>query len=232
MRFAALFRVQLLEIRRNPIMGMMPTMIIVLTAVWALLADEGSRPFMISAALLMAPYMVGLQVPAQSLAEERDKRTLEALFLTPARPMEVIGSKLAATALIAVFAAGVSLAIFKTTPAHPAILGAGFGLAMLLNMSIGTAIGLLAPDQKSAGMLAAPFMMVQLFGTMMPWEEALPGFWAVSAYLPTRPMFELFQMGVAGVERPVLRNILVLLPYVLVPLAFAVRQIRRQASNR
>jgi hypothetical protein len=93
-------------------------------------------------------------------------------------------------------------------------------------------IGLYATDQKSAGVMGAPIMVVLLMGSTMPWEEIMPGFWAAQLWLPTRPLSELFTAGITGGDLPILRHALVMLPYIAVVFWLCARQIRKSASAR
>ncbi len=234
MRMKALVKAQWLEVRRNPSLLMLPIVVLFLTLIYSLMAGDGPSGFFVSASLLMTAYMVGFQIPTLSIAEDKEKRTLEAVLLTPATPVEVIGAKAIVGALISTGTGVIALLIYKVTPADPLLLVVTFGLALLLAVSLGVLIGLVAKDQKSAGVMAAPVMIVLLLFTVMPWPEFAPQIWAAMRWLPTRPVMELMLQATTGIEgdTPVWQSILVMLPYVALAAFVSVRQVRRQASAR
>jgi|GEM_PF-1639409 len=234
MRLIALVKAQLLEFRRNPTVLMLPMIVVGLSVLYSLMADEGPNGFFVAASLLMTVYMVGFQIPAMGIAEDKEKRTLEAVLLTPATGWEVIGAKVIVGALISAGTGLLTMLVYKEAPANPLLLLVGFTLSLLLSLSLGTLIGLIAKDQKSSGVLSAPVMMALLLFTIMPWPEFAPAVWEAMRYLPTRPVMELMLEATTGEtgEVPAWQSILVILPYVLVALAVAARQVRRQASAR
>lgn len=233
MRLWSLLRAQTLEARRNPTLAMLPGIVLVLALVWKALAKtEADAMFFTSACLLMCTYTVGFQFPSVSMAEEREKRTLEAILLTPARPLEVITSRALLAAAVSTLAAAVSVALFQTVPANAGLLWLGFLLSLAFTVTAGLTVGLVAPDQKTAGVLGAPIMIVLLLGGVMPWEQTWPEFWAVQAWMPTRPAVELIRSGLTGEAVPVMQDVAVLLVYLALVVIICSRTMRRLASTR
>lgn len=234
MRIKSLVKAQLIEMKRNPSIVMMPIVVLVLVMIWATIDEGAPGGFFPAASLIFTAYMVALQIPVLSLSEEKEKRTLEAVLLTPASPAEVIGAKIIVSAAVSLLTGVISLVIYQQAPANLLLFLVGFGLALVLTISLGVLIGLIAKDQKSAGVISAAVMMFLAFGTVMPWEHTMPALWSVMRWLPTRPLLELLLEAMTGLaaEIPAWRSVLVMLPYVALALFISVRQVRRQASAR
>lgn len=234
MRIKALVKTEMIEILRNPTINGMPLIVIGLTVIYALMAGQAPSGFFVAASLMMAAYVVGFQVPTLSIAESKERRTLEAVMLTPVTPMEVIGSKVVVATLFSAATGAICMAIYRTAPANWLLLLLGFLLALLIAISLGLLIGLLAKDQKSAGVLSAPVMMVLLLFTIMPWPEISMTVWDAMRWLPTRPLLEVMMTAMGDYESstPTWQSILIMLPYVALCLLAAARQVRRQASAR
>lgn len=239
MRIRALIKSELTETWRNPTLLTLPAVVLGLALIYSLMAGSEvakaeDSTYLVAICLVMAAYMVGTQFPATSLAENKEKRTLEAILLTPARPMDVIAAKVAVATLFCAVTSVLCLLIFRTAPGLPWLLLVGFLLIFLFTISIGVMIGLVAKDQKTAGVISAPIMMVLLLGTAFPWQFTLPDIWAWMKWLPTRPLMELMNAGLSGETQgiPVWQNIGIMLLYVGLTLALAVQQVRRRASAR
>lgn len=234
MRIRSLVKAQLIETQRNPTLLMLPVVIICLVIVWSMIPGDESKAFFPAATMVMVAYMVALQVPVLSLSEDKEKRTLEAVLLTPASAVEVIGAKVIVGTILSVGTAVIALAIYQKLPVNPFLFVVGFGLALILTMSLGTVIGLIANDQKSAGVISAVVMLIMGTGSAMPWEHISPAAWSVMRWLPTRPVLELLLEAMTGEKTgtPAWQSVLVMLPYVALAFFISVRQIRRQASAR
>lgn len=230
-RMKSLVVVELIEVWRSPTMFMMPLVVLVLTAIWGAVARDGSDGYLLAAVLLMTAYLVGFQIPALSLAEAKEKRTLEAVLLTPASPLEVIGAKALVGVGISLVTAGFALLILRQYPIRPGLMLLGFALALLLAVSLGILIGLVARDQKTAGEISAPVLIVLLLGSTMPWPRISPGLWEAMRWLPTRPLLELLQGAGGGHLTAPWQPTLVMLFYAALSVFAAARIIRRQASR-
>lgn len=235
MRIKALIKAQMIEVLRNPTINMMPLLVIFLSVLYALMSEQGGPSgYFVAASLLMAAYLVGFQIPTLSIAEDKEKRTLEAVMLTPVTAWEVMGAKAFVGILFSVITGAICMGLYRQLPANWLLLLLGFLLSLLIASSLGILIGLIAKDQKSAGVLSAPIMMVLLLFTIMPWPEISPPVWEAMRWLPTRPLLELMMGAMGDYEPgvPAWQSVLVMLPYVALALVLAVRQVRRQASAR
>ncbi len=116
--------------------------------------------FAISFGLLFLVAMVGMYVPSIMIAEEKEKKTLEVLLLSPATPLEVFMGKGLTTfgsmliALLVVFIiGGVSLA-------NGIVILVGTILAGIVCIIIGMIIGLLVQNQMGTGVVGTPIYLV------------------------------------------------------------------------
>ena len=91
MRFAGLVRGELWALKRNRRILMFMAMMLGMAAIYALDA-QGTSTFL-PVVLIVAIYAGIWQMTVNSLVEEKERRTLEALLVTPARPLEIIGAK-------------------------------------------------------------------------------------------------------------------------------------------
>lgn len=227
MRLIALAQAQLQDVVRNAVFaffaGILPVMGLIMR--WTM--PESVQPILLTMLLLMAAYFVGWNLPSFTLAEEKEKRQLEALFLTPVRPWQVVLVKgalgVAATAAVG----GLVLLIFGQMPARPLLWLFSYLLLALFTVAGGTLVGLLVRDMRTMAIGGTPVQLLLLFASTLPWALAEPGVWAAQAWMPTRPAVELLQAGLFGDEAPVLRHALVMLAYTGLLWVASARLIRR-----
>lgn len=232
MRMLAILKSQWVETYRNPTLILMPLIVVATSFVYSLMNvadDDGYFPTFL---LTMTVIMVGTQLPSLSMAEEKEKRTMEAILLTPVRPLEIIAAKLVITALLCAITGGASVLVVGSSPVDPLLAVLAVLLGFLLYGAIGVIIGLLSKDQKTAGIIGAPIVMFLMFGTILPTSEVPAIVGKVMAWLPTRPLQELLLAAFSTAEFQTVRNTLVMLPYIILSYAIAVYLLRRQASAR
>jgi ABC-2 type transport system permease protein len=234
MRFRTLLQLQWWDARRNPLIILFSLTMVAMGGMLAMMAGgsgDGGRD-MLSMLLVMSTYFVGWNVPQVGLAEEKEKRTLEALLLTPVRPIEIVLSR-AVLAIMMTAVTGIALMlIFRQMPAQPILLAGAFLLTMLFTIATGTFVGLLSPDMRSSSYFGTPFVLLLLFSTTLPWQIFMPSVWAVQAWLPTRPVAELLRAGVTGAAVPVVRDVLVMVVYTALVIWLCTRQMRRFGGAR
>ncbi|MBY6274717.1 ABC transporter permease [Symbiobacterium thermophilum] len=214
MRMVALAQAQLQDVIRNPLLVLFAALLPAMGIMMRLVMPESARPLLVVMLSVMAPYFVGWNVAGITLAEEKEKRRLEALFLTPVRPWQVVMVK-GALALAGTLVMGaVMLAVGGKVPVRPGIWFLAYLLLTLFAVGAGTLLGLLFKDMRSMSIGGTPVQILLLFATTLPWALAGPVLWEVQAWLPTRPVVDLMQAGFFGEEVPVLRHALVMLGYV------------------
>ena len=99
--------------------------------------------------VLMAVLIAGALTPATSLVEEKEKRTLTALLVTPTRLSDVLLGKGALGFILAMATGVVTLALNGALGANPAALILVLVLATLMAAEVGLMLGSFAKDTKA-----------------------------------------------------------------------------------
>ena len=99
--------------------------------------------------VLMAVLIAGALTPATSLVEEKEKRTLTALLVTPARLGDVLLAKGALGFILAMATGTVTLALNGALGANTAALVLVLVLATLMAAEVGLMLGSFAKDTKA-----------------------------------------------------------------------------------
>jgi len=231
MRAKALTTALLWDFIRNP-MILSPALIVPVMA-WVMTAMVNGEPEGMAVAapvlLVMPAYFLGWMTPAFSLAEAKEKRSLEAMLITPLRSWEYIGVQAGVSVVLSLAAGAVVTLIMGQPPASPVLFSLAYLLLTLFTVAGGLIMGLLLPDSRSLGSAGTPVMLALIFSTTLPWALFLPVVWEVQAFLPTRPAVELLMAGYAGQEAPILKDSLIMLAYTALLVYFCVRRLRRLA---
>jgi len=227
MRLVALAQAQLQDVVRNPLLVLFAGILPVLGLIMKLAMPESVQPVMVVLLSVMAPYFIGWNVAGHTLAEEKEKRQLEALFLTPVRPWQVVLVKGALGVVGTLVLGVVVLAVAGKVPDRPLLWFLSFLLLTLFAVAGGTLLGLLVKDMRTMAIGGTPIQLLLLFASTLPWALAEPGFWEAQAWLPTRPAVDLLRAGLFGDETPVLRHALVMLAYTATLWLVNARLIRR-----
>lgn len=99
--------------------------------------------------VLLALFVAGLFVPAFGLVEEREKKTLTAVLVTPVRLSEVLIAKAALGFIMAVLIAFITLAFNGALGSQPAALLIALLVAALMTVEFGLIYGTVAKDIKT-----------------------------------------------------------------------------------
>lgn len=232
MRLLAILKSQWVETYRNPTQALMPLLCIAASLVFSMApsnrAGAGAAPML----LIMCVIMVGSQLPALSMAEEKERRTMEAMLLTPVRPLEIIGAKLVVSGVICIITSLAAMVIMKASPVRPGMAIVGVLLGVLFSGAVGVTIGLLSEDQKSASIIGTPVVMLLLFAGILPISQVPPLVATIMKWLPTLPMQQFFEAAFSAGEFPSVRNALVVLVYTILTFSLSALLMRRQASAR
>lgn len=181
--------------------------------------------------LVMPAYFVGWNIPAMTLAEEKEKRVLQGLLTTPLQLGQVLAVKGILSLALSLFFTWVVVLISGDRPANPAVLLLGSLLLTLFTIGCGTLVGLLVKDLKQVATLGTPVVLVLIFASTLPWEQFRPEVWAAQGFLPTRPAAELLRAGMYGIAGPTLQNCLVMLLYSGLVLALVAWRARRMSQT-
>lgn len=232
MRMMALARAQMQDMIRNPMLLLFFACVPVMGAVMKAAMPASTNKLLSTTLFVMSAYFVGWNIPSFTLAEEKEKRQLEALFLTPVRPWQVVLVK-GGLGIAGSLAFGLLMfPILGTSPQRPLLWLVSYTLLTLFTVGIGTLAGLLVKDTRTLGAGGTPVVLLLIFATTLPWSLMQPGIWAAQAWLPTRPAVELIAAGITGEAVPVARNLLVMLAYVTLLWLVNARLIRRLSFAR
>jgi len=232
MRFFVLLQGELWALKRNKRIHMFVVMMLGMAAIWAIGNPDGSTFFPVLA--ITAAYTSVWNQTVSALAEEKERRTLEALLLTPARPLEILAAKASSGVLLATFLTAASLLLFRRAPGAPLVLLIGFLLCLGFAAASSLLAGILVQDIKSSSLHRTATLGLLIGGSIYPWHQH-PGNSAFATAMhcfPVRPVEELIWGGWTGAPVPLLHNSLVMLAYILVLLAIGTRILRHQATNR
>ena len=143
--------------------------------------------------VLLALFVAGLFVPAFGLVEEREKKTLTAVLVTPVRLSEVLIAKAALGFIMAVLVAYVTLMFNGALGSQPAALLIALLVAALMTVEFGLIYGTVAKDIKTLFtfiktlniFLLAP-VIFYIFPDWPQWiAKIFPTYWLIN------PIFEI-----------------------------------------
>lgn len=161
--------------------------------------------------VLMAIFFGGMLVPATSMIEERQKRTLTALTTTPMSMSEVFMSKGVMGALLSIFTGFTILTLNGGWGSNPLLLLVVLALGGVLAASFGIFLGSRVKDiqtlfaiNKSMGIVLYAPALIALFPDIPQWIGRL-----FPTYYILQPVLDISQRGAGLAE--VLPDLLILL---------------------
>ena len=161
-RIKAIFIKETQDIKTNSNVILMFIIPILLTLIYKYMIQGMPEGLAVTFGLLFLAVMIGMYVPSMIIAEEKEKKTLQVLLLSPAKPVEVfIGKGLLTFISIIVF--GILLVAIEGNmwDKLPVVL-----LALILVsipcIFIGMIVGMLAQNQMATGGIGFPIYMLFL----------------------------------------------------------------------
>lgn len=150
-------------------------------------------PFLV----LMTVVLGGTMVPATSLVNEKQKRTLGALTITPTTLADVLTAKGSMGALLSIVMAIIILVINQAFGAQPLLLVGALALSAAMAAAIGVLFGVLVKDintlfavVKGTGILLYAPVIVYLFPSLPQWiGQIFPTYYMIA------PIVEIAQNG-------------------------------------
>jgi ABC-2 type transport system permease protein len=176
--------------------GSRPPVEVVVTTVgdteWVPVEDR-----MLPLIVMYAVVIAGLFLPASSLVEEREKRTLDALLITPLRMSEVLAGKGALGVVLAVLMGGVTLALNGAFGVQPLAMSLFLLLGGVMMAEVGLVVGSWAKDSntlfttiKGGALLVVAPVLFTLFPGLPQW---------VAQVFPTYYFLQpIYDMAVTG----------------------------------
>ena len=148
-----------------------------------LLGDEASVPWevrLFPMVVIMTVILGGTMVPATFIVDEKQKRTLQALTVTPVTMGEVLAAKGAAGVIISMVVGSVILTINQAWGGQPGLLLVLLFLSAVLAAAMGVILGMLVNDIttlftafKSVGILLYAPAFLYLFPQVPDWVMRL-----------------------------------------------------------
>jgi ABC-2 type transport system permease protein len=155
--------------------------------------DDRILPMIVIYAVMIA----GLFLPASSLVEERERRTIDAMLVTPARMWEVLVAKGALGVLLAVLMGWVTLALNGAFAGQPAALTVFLVLGSIMMAELGLVLGCWAKDSntlfsavKGGGVLIIAPVLFTLFPGLPQWIATV-----FPTYYFLQPIYDLAVTG-------------------------------------
>jgi ABC-2 type transport system permease protein len=198
------------------------------------LGDESSVPWsdrLLPLTVLMAVFYGGMMIPASSLIKEKQRRTLEALNVTPASVTDIFTAKGIVGAILATIMGVLTLAISTSFGASALLLVIVLGLGAIMAGEIGLLAGAYIRDMNTLFALWK-FGGILLFGPavifMFPQIPSWIGY-IFPTYYVVRPVVDISVSGLGF--GPVALYVFILIAIVIV-MAVVVLSIVRRLSTQ
>jgi len=230
MRFVSLVSGEFWALKRNRRVLVFLLVMLGMAALYAVDAQESDM--FLPVVLVLSIYSAVWQMTVNSLVEEKERRTLEALLVTPARPLEILAAKAFIGVALAALMCGLILLVFRQPPRSPLVLLLGIGLAIAFATASGALVGIVSHDAKTSSLYRTPILAVLVAATIIPWHQSRWAVAEVMRWLPTRPVHELILSGWAGMPVPLVQYTAVMLVHTALLLVISARILRQQATSR
>jgi len=178
------------------------------------LGDEVSTPWgdrLLPVIVLLAVFLGGLMLPATSIINEKAKRTLEALVVTPASIGDVFAAKGLVGLIISMFMGVLILIINQAFGNHPLLLVLVLALGGIMAVEIGVILGIFLKDitslftvWKTAGIVLFAPVFIYLFPEIPSWVGRI-----FPTYYIVQPIVDISQLGGGWAE--IATNVFVLI---------------------
>lgn len=123
-------------------------------------ATEDRLPKIVTALVIFAFYLLSFNLYITSTAEEREKKSLLALMLTPARPLEIIGAKVIFYSLGSLLVAAGVIALFDPSLLALPLLWTTIFSGSVSYISIGTVVLCLVKRQSTINTVSMMYLLV------------------------------------------------------------------------
>lgn len=126
----------------------------------------------LSFGLLFLAVMIGMYVPSMIIAEEKEKKTLQVLLLSPAKPVEIFIGKGMLTFISIIIFAFLLMALDGNTWGKAPIILLALILVSIPCIFVGMMVGIFAQNQMATGAIGFPVYMLFL---MLPLLTVMNG---------------------------------------------------------
>jgi ABC-2 type transport system permease protein len=198
------------------------------------LGDESSIPWsdrLLPLTVLMAIFYGGMMLPASSLIKEKQRRTLEALNVTPATVTDIFSAKGIIGAVLAIIMGVLTLAISTSFGSSPALLVMVLGLGAILAAEIGLLVGAYVKDMntlfafwKFGGILLFGPAIIYMFPQIPSWIGYI-----FPTYYVIKPVVDI---SVSGMGFSTVSLYIAILVGIVIVMALVVMSIVRRLSTQ
>jgi ABC-2 type transport system permease protein len=198
------------------------------------LGDESSVPWsdrLLPVTVLMAIFFGGMMIPASSLIKEKQRRTLEALNVTPATVTDIFTAKGIIGAVLAIIMGILTLAISTSFGASPVLLVIVLGMGAIMAAEIGLLVGAYVRDMntlfafwKFGGILLFGPAIIFMFPQIPSWIGYI-----FPTYYVIRPVMDISVSGLGFGSVSLYVGILIA---IVVVMAMVVMSIVRRLSTQ
>lgn len=182
---------------------------------------------MLPVIVLVAVFLGGLMLPATLIINEKAKRTLEALIVTPASIAEVFTAKGTVGLIVSMFMGVLILVINQAFGSHPLLLVMVLALGGIMAVEIGLILGILLKDftalftvWKTAGILIFAPVFIYMFPEIPTWIGRI-----FPTYYIIQPIVDISQLGGGWPEIAV--NVFVLIGLDIILLGIVASMLRK-----
>jgi ABC-2 type transport system permease protein len=171
-RITAIFVKELQDLRTNWSQLLMYVFPIAITLIYSKLIPSDQMPngTALIFGLVVLVTMAGILIPAMMIAEEKEKRTLEVLLLSPAKPAEIFLGKSLTTFLSIIACMFILMLIDNRNWNNTPVILAATGLASVFCIIFGLITGIFSKNQMSTGIVSTPliflFLMLPTFAVL------------------------------------------------------------------
>jgi len=167
-RVNAIFIKELQDIRTNWNQLFLYLVPILLTFIYSKILPSNEMPkgYSLSVGLLMLVIMAGISITAMMIAEEKEKRTLEVLLLSPATPREIFLGKSLVIFLSIIVSMLILMIIDNNNWNSLPIILLSTILISTFCIIFGIIVGIFSKNQMSTGIVGTPLMFLFLLPPM------------------------------------------------------------------
>jgi ABC-2 type transport system permease protein len=198
-RIGAIFIKELQDIRSNINVLFMYFLPILIFIIFNGLIADIPLSWTLAFSLVMLVGEVCVFIPAMIIAEEKEKKTLGVLMLSPATPFEIFAGKGLLTFLSVMFTALILTLMAGTGLQHLGVILTGTALATIVCVLLGMIVGLISQNQMSTGMIGLPIILPFI---MLPYLSIMGNdiIIKIARIIPTYYYFKMVSLGVGQGE--------------------------------
>jgi ABC-2 type transport system permease protein len=195
-RIGAILIKELQEFKSNTNVLIMYLLPVIIFVIFKGLINDMPTSLTISFSLVMLVGEVCVFVPAMLIAEEKEKKTLNVLMISPARPFEVFAGKGLITFLTVMLTAVILSLMAGAGLQHMPVILIGTALVTIVCTFLGMIIGLFAQNQMATGMIGLPVIFPFI---MMPYLTIMGNetITKIAHIIPTYYYFKMIDLGLS-----------------------------------